>query len=435
LAGRLAKAGARDVFYVISLDVLPDLAACPLIVPVPTGVDAAAIETALVPAGAAARGRKPVSRLGNLFVYATPDTLDRFQKFSAVARPELAAALASVDGTTAQLLLLPSTQTRRVIEEVIPNLPQEIGGTATRIFTQGIQWAVIGCAVAPKKLDVRIVVQSASADAATTLNTELAKLLRSLGDLPSVQQVLPKFSELAKQFSPTVAGDRITLQMNSVTALAALLAPPVSAAQTQSARAQSTNNLKQIMLGMFNWLDGQKRQSFPPRVLYSQNGKPLLSWRVQILPYLDAQKLYDEFHLDEPWDSEHNRKLIERMPDVYRSPLTAVAAGHTTYVVPVVDKGVFAGRETLQFKEITDGTSNTIAVVEADADHAVIWTKPDDIEINLAEPLKGLVNNTLHGFLAAFVDGSVRLLKDTTDKENLGRLFMATDGQAIGRLP
>ncbi len=154
---------------------------------------------------------------------------------------------------------------------------------------------------------------------------------------------------------------------------------------------------------------------------------------MQLLPYFGAKELYDQFHLDEPWDSEHNRKLIDRMPEVYRSPLAALGTGRTTYVVPIVGKGVFAGRDTLKLKEITDGTSNTIAVVDADENHAVVWTKPDDIEIDLNDPLKGLVNDALHGFLAAYVDGSARVIPSNLDKKNLGRIFMATDGEPIER--
>ena len=154
---------------------------------------------------------------------------------------------------------------------------------------------------------------------------------------------------------------------------------------------------------------------------------------MQLLPYLDAKALYDEFHLDEPWDSEHNRKLIDRMPDVYRSPLAETGSGRTTYVVPIVEKGIFGGQNTLALKEITDGTSNTIAIVDADENHAVIWTKPDDIEIDLNDPLKGVVNHVLHGFLTAFADGSTNHIPETINKRNLGRLFMANDGEPIER--
>ena len=194
------------------------------------------------------------------------------------------------------------------------------------------------------------------------------------------------------------------------------------------------NSLKQIMLAMFNYLDAHRDSAaFPPRVLHAKDGKPLLSWRVQLLPYLDAKALYDEFHLDEPWDSEHNRKLIDRMPEVYRSPLSEPGAGRTTYVVPIVDKGIFAGRDTLKLEEITDGTSNTVAVVDADENHAVIWTKPDDFEIDLNDPLKGLVNDAIHGFLTAYADGSARFIPENLDKKNLRRIFMATDGEPIER--
>ena len=196
------------------------------------------------------------------------------------------------------------------------------------MLTRGFTWGVVGVDLPPKKLDARLVIQAESADAATELKTELAKMLESDAQLPVVQQMLPKFSELAKEFQPTVAGDRLVLEQASMTALARLLTPPVEAGRIQAARARSMNNLKQIMLGMFNCLDGQKDKSaFPRRAIYSKQGKPLLSWRVQLLPYLDAKALYDEFHLDEPWDSEHNRKLIDRMPEVYRSPLAGNRRG------------------------------------------------------------------------------------------------------------
>ena len=84
-----------------------------------------------------------------------------------------------------------------------------------------------------------------------------------------------------------------------------------------SARIKSTNNMKQLVLAAFNYMD--RYSTFPPAYGADKAGKRLLSWRVQLLPYLGQEKLYKEFHLDEPWDSDHNKKLIARMPAVFRS--------------------------------------------------------------------------------------------------------------------
>src|SRR6185295_2767398 len=100
------------------------------------------------------------------------------------------------------------------------------------------------------------------------------------------------------------------------------------------------NNLKIIGLAMHNYHDTNQR--FPAAAIYDKQGKPLLSWRVAILPYLNQKQLYESFHLDEPWDSEHNRKLIPRMPAEYAAAgampppgaKPAPALGKTRYVLP-----------------------------------------------------------------------------------------------------
>ncbi len=87
--------------------------------------------------------------------------------------------------------------------------------------------------------------------------------------------------------------------------LVALLLPAIQAAREAARRNQAVNSMKQIMLSMHNYADSHK--VLPPHANYSGDGKPLLSWRVHILPYLEENELYHQFHLDEPWDSPHNR--------------------------------------------------------------------------------------------------------------------------------
>ncbi len=217
---------------------------------------------------------------------------------------------------------------------------------------------------------------------------------------------------------------------SSAPVMVALLLPAVQSARTAAMRTQSTNNLKQILLAWHNHHDANGK--FPPQAIRDGKGKALLSWRVAILPYIDQQALYNEFHLDEPWDSEHNRKLIEKMPAIYASPNPATAKPNQTYYqtfvgpMAIVEKG-----KDTQLADITDGTSNTIAVAEAGK--PVIWTRPDDIPFDPEKPLPKLGGPGFPGgFNAAFADGSVRFLLHTINPMVLRALITRNRGEVIG---
>ena len=128
----------------------------------------------------------------------------------------------------------------------------------------------------------------------------------------------------------------------------------------------------------------------PRRANFDKQGKPLLSWRVHILPYFGLDVVYQQFHLDEPWDSPHNRKLSEILIPVYQNPDQPSKPGMASYLA-VCGKGLaFDGEKGRKLGDFTDGLRNTIMLVEADPDRAVIWTKPDDWEYDAKQPLAGL---------------------------------------------
>lgn len=146
-----------------------------------------------------------------------------------------------------------------------------------------------------------------------------------------------------------------------------------------SNRATASNNLKHIALAMLNYESAYK--CFPPTYTSSPTtGKPLLSWRVHILPYIEEEALYKEFHLDEPWDSPHNRALIPRMPYFYAYPGgAALPEGRTCYLAVVGPQSVLKPPfASSTIAAITDGARNTLLALEVDPSAAVIWTKPDD---------------------------------------------------------
>ncbi|MEX2119667.1 MAG: DUF1559 domain-containing protein [Pirellulales bacterium] len=245
---------------------------------------------------------------------------------------------------------------------------------------------------------------------------------------------------LLSQIDRRQQGDRLVIDVKGEAAvttattgvLAALLLPAVQAAREAARRSQSSNNLKQIGLAFYNFHDVYAKL---PASTYDKDGKPLLSWRVHILPFVEEKQLYDQFHLDEPWDSPHNIKLVEQMPAAYQNPNLADEnrTGKTVYLAPTGEAALFkAGKPAPGFRDITDGTSNTIMVVEARREKAVVWTKPDDLKLDPAKPLAGLEGARTGGFNALFCDGSVRLIANGIDVEVLRRLFNPRDGKPVG---
>jgi Protein of unknown function (DUF1559) len=197
--------------------------------------------------------------------------------------------------------------------------------------------------------------------------------------------------------------------------------PPATRAQIQ----KSANNLKQIGLAMHNFHD---TYGHLPMAILDKNGKPLLSWRVAILPFIEQDNLYRQIKLDEAWDSDHNKKFLAKMPNIYKSTRAKAAADETFYRVFVGNGAMFDKKERVGFNKITDGLSNTIMAIEAG--ESVPWTKPDELEYdpkNLPE-LGGILNGNFH---ALFGDGYVRYFRKGKKAESLRRMIGRDDGQVV----
>jgi prepilin-type processing-associated H-X9-DG protein len=234
--------------------------------------------------------------------------------------------------------------------------------------------------------------------------------------------------------NPQAKGNEVTMNAEvqigplQLSMLAGTLLPAIGASREAAQRNASQNNLKQIALAMLNHESAKK--SFPAAANFDKEGKPLLSWRVHILPFIEEGALYNEFHLDEPWDSEHNKKLIEKMPDVYKHPKFN-ELGKTVYLAVVGKGAAFEGKQGQKIGQFKDGTSNTILVIEGAPAKAVPWTKPDDWEF---DPEKEIDISDFGGlweggiFNAAFADGHIAALSDLTDPEELKKYFTRAGG-------
>ena len=259
------------------------------------------------------------------------------------------------------------------------------------------------------------------------------------GDDP-VQQATAQYmrrfvNHIAALVKPTRMGQQVTISIDTQGSwattgiLVALLLPAVQAARQAAQRNASINNMRQIALALHNHHDVYK--SFPARAITDKQGKPLLSWRVKILPYIEENELYRQFRLDEPWDSAHNKKLLAKMPAVYRNP-NLPDETKTNYLAPVGEDTIFSGEEGTRIGEIRDGTSKTIMVLEVDADRAVPWTKPDDYEVEEKDPLAGLGHFRAGDILlAAFADGSVRPISRDIEPEIFLFLLQKSDGNVV----
>ena len=178
-------------------------------------------------------------------------------------------------------------------------------------------------------------------------------------------------------------------------------APGAEAAQ------ETLNNMKMILLAFHNYHDVNGH--FPPLANYGADGLPKLSWRVALLPYLDQNDLYKAFRQDEPWDSPHNKALIDRMPAVFQTP-DSPAPWSQTRIRGFAGKGaMFEGVRGIGIQEITDGTSNTVFI--AVARDPVPWTQPAELPFAAGEPLPALDASDPQGYRLGLVDGSVRTLQ------------------------
>jgi hypothetical protein len=269
----------------------------------------------------------------------------------------------------------------------------------------------------------------------------LASMAQNMrGPDPELQQAtvqwLRRLSEkIVKSLTPTRDRNRVTINASmdsgyaGVGVLVSLLLPAVNAARAAAQRNASVNNMRQIAIALLNYHDANKR--FPDRAFTDKTGKPLLSWRVRVLPYLEEVDLYNEFKKDEPWDSEHNKKLIARMPAVFANPVSDLT-DKTTYLLPVGDGTAWAANEGFELRAIKDGSSKTIALVEVDDAKAVIWTKPEDWELDPDAPLAGLGHlRPGNVFGAAMFDAGVQMIPADIAPQMFLRLLNPADGKPV----
>lgn len=268
----------------------------------------------------------------------------------------------------------------------------------------------------------------------------MQQMMQNIQGDDAIQEATQAYSQrlsglMIERLTPERSGRRLTLKASPGGGLAtqgvlvALLLPAVQSARFAARRASSMNNLKMIGLSLHNYHSAYKQLPVAQQGL-DENGKPYLSWRVHVLPFVEEFELYQQFKLDEPWDSDHNIKLLEQMPQVFRHPNVDVGPGMTVYQAPMGEGLMFSSEGPSKFRDIRDGLSNTIMVYESNAEDAVEWTRPDDVEIDMDNPLDfmGQVGTT---FSVLMGDGSVRAIANTMNEDTLRALLTKDGGEIV----
>ncbi len=254
-----------------------------------------------------------------------------------------------------------------------------------------------------------------------------------LSMMPSAESIAPhltpSYSTWTRTESGFVTATRQAIPGGDLVSAApvgvALLLPAVQAAREAARRAQDMNNMKMIMLAMLNYESAYGKY---PSDITDKEGNKLLSWRVAILPYMEEQALYNAFHLDEPWDSEHNLPLSRTVVGVFSSPQGQPEPFMTRYLA-VAGENTMMPPGGVKIREVTDGTSNTAVLVLATPEAAVPWAKPGDLQFDAENPTRG-VWGARGFFLLAFADGSVRTVANQT-VETMRNLFLRNDGNRV----
>jgi prepilin-type processing-associated H-X9-DG protein len=221
----------------------------------------------------------------------------------------------------------------------------------------------------------------------------------------------------------------------SMTLVAMLLPGFQGPSCTASRRSQCWNNLRQIGLGLQNYADAYG--CFPPAYLVDDNGRPMHSWRVLILPFVEEEATYKLYDFSEPWNGPHNRLLAKRMPPCYHCASDGPrGSGQSSYLAITGAETAWSGATGVTFPMFKDGTSNTVAVVEVAAS-GINWMEPRDLPFDAlskgVNPAVGLGISSRHGDAATivFFDGHAGYLSNTELPATLRALATCAGGEVI----
>jgi hypothetical protein len=356
------------------------------------------------------RGLSHRTGAGLLFLALTESAIDSIAMAKDEPSPKLMQAIKSCSGATAIAVEIPSWLSSSFKGQINEDMSNHGFGFAARFLAEA-QWLSTSGDFPPgaQQLQVRF-----SSSKACEQTIEMVD-----------QYCLSHAMEAVKvQF----AGDRASATVSTKTPLIRTMLNELKLLVETN---RITTQMKQITLALYGF--ESKYGVCPPQSLTSKDGKPLLSWRVLLLPYLEQEALYQQFRLDEPWDSPNNIQLVDKIPTVFQAlGSKGTAEGLTTFQAAMT-KNSLMGKVGLpsKFASITDGTSNTVWLVESKLENSVPWTKPEDLVLDLNAPLAGIRIHGLKSIAVGLMDSSAIRLPANLDPKKLLELVSIDGGEVV----
>jgi hypothetical protein len=458
------RAGGRDIWIVLTAadDLMQSLV---VVVPLHEGANRQGLEGLFV-AGklSVPKGMDypfvvsgALERNGGL-ILGSDQTLKRLREFHGPTRAIPKEALEAVAGNEIQAFLLPTDDQRRVLSEFLrepeaerriveqmppgrvpPEFLRDPGEIARLALRDGLQWVAAGVTTRDA-LALKLVIDSKDATSAKALALWIGGAFQFAKENVAAQKTTESamIAHLLDQFSrllaPNVEGNRLTIRLDikqvTATAAGAFFGQAAVGIARKAESGVIKGHLKALSNAMHNYHDMYRH--FPSAAIRDPQGRPLLSWRVGLLPLLGEDELYKQFHLDEPWDSAHNKPLIAKMPEVFTPDSPKLREeGKTTLLVPVGKQTIFGPKDGVRIRDITDGTTNTILIVNADWARGVEWTRPEDLNVDGVDAKRILFGSRKDGFAAAFADGSVRFIGPNFSSDLLHALLTRNGGEPV----
>jgi len=268
------KAGGRDLYAIASVADMPEAELPFIVVPLAFGADARAIAGLLCSGSADGPTTCPADdrsgpypdmiceRVGDNVFLGSRSAFERIRDGKPASRPEIAKAFAAVGDAAVQIALVPTADSRRVIEEILPTLPEQIGGGPVTAITRGLLWAAVGIDTHPEPA-LRLVIQSPDPDAAGALQKVIDRILDRGGKEAAGLAGAPGLDKVLAALRPTRAGNRLTLAVDPqtlTTAVVETLSPSLRRARLLAKRTVSMANMKGIMAALIVWSSDHKNQ-------------------------------------------------------------------------------------------------------------------------------------------------------------------------------